>query len=62
MWMGLVGNLPKAIEDVRLHQKETLTARELLDVSSLTCDNIINDLHPLALATGMVDKDTFQLN
>ena len=58
-WMCLVGNLPKAIEDVRLNQKETLTAQEFLDVSSSTCDNLINDLHPLALATGMAETTLF---
>ena len=60
--MCLVVNLPKAIEDVRLNQKQMLTAQELLDVSSSKSDVLINELHLIALATEMVDNNTFQLN
>ena len=52
----------KAIEDVRLYQKQTLTAQEYLGASSSTCDNLINDMCLLALTTGMLDKDIFQAN
>ena len=57
--MCLVGNLHKSIEDFKLHQKEILTDQEFLDIRSSTCDSLINDLNSFALATGMVDNNTF---
>ena len=60
--MCVVGDLSKATEDVRLNQKEALTAQELLDIRSSTCDDLINDMHVLTLETGMVGDDAFHLN
>ena len=59
-WICLASAIPQALTNVISHQNEGLLAQDH-DICRSTCDDLINDIHPLSLATGLVENKVFHL-
>ena len=59
-WSCLVLAIPKVLREVTAHQDQMLSSQHH-DVCTSTCDNLINDMHPLSFATGLAENEVFHL-
>jgi len=59
-WICLASAIPQALTDVISHQNDVLLAQHH-DICHSTCDDLLNDMHPLSLATGIVENEVFHL-
>ena len=60
-WLRYLSTLPPILKDFSNHQTNVLNAQINREIYTSTVDNLVNDLHPLAFATGKSENDVFHL-
>ena len=60
-WLCYLSTLPSILQDFSSHQTNILNTQRNREIYTSTVDNLINDLHPLAFATGKAENEVFHL-